>query len=102
MATFTIKDLSFTYPEREQPAISDINFKVEYGEFVVVCGQTGCGKSTLLRNLKSVLTPHGQRKGEILFYGRPIETISDREQASRIGYVLQNPDNQIVTDKVWH
>ena len=102
MATFTIKDLSFTYPEREQPAISDINFKVEYGEFVVVCGQTGCGKSTLLRNLKTALTPHGKRKGEIYFYGRPIETISDREQASRIGYVLQNPDNQIVTDKVWH
>lgn len=102
MATFAIKDLSFTYPEREQPALSNVSFKVEYGEFVVVCGQTGCGKSTLLRNLKTVLAPHGKREGEILFYDRPIETISDREQASRIGYVLQNPDNQIVTDKVWH
>ena len=102
MATFAIKDLSFTYPEREQPALSNISFKVEYGEFVVVCGQTGCGKSTLLRSLKTVLAPHGKREGEILFYDRPIETISDREQASRIGYVLQNPDNQIVTDKVWH
>jgi energy-coupling factor transport system ATP-binding protein len=69
---------------------------------VVVCGQTGCGKSTLLRNLKSILAPHGKREGEILFYDRPIESISHREQASRIGYVLQNPDNQIVTDKVWH
>ncbi|MFA7661097.1 MAG: ABC transporter ATP-binding protein, partial [Anaerovoracaceae bacterium] len=102
MATFAIKDLSFTYPEREQPALSNISFEVGYGEFVVVCGQTGCGKSTLLRNLKTVLAPHGKREGEILFYGRPMETISDREQASRIGYVLQNPDNQIVTDKVWH
>ncbi|GAB1477296.1 hypothetical protein MASR2M70_21340 [Bacillota bacterium] len=102
MATFTIKDLSFTYPERELPALSNISFKVEYGEFVVVCGQTGCGKSTLLRNLKTVLAPHGKREGEILFYDRPIETIENREQASRIGYVLQNPDNQIVTDKVWH
>jgi energy-coupling factor transport system ATP-binding protein len=102
VATFTVKDLSFTYPGREDPAISHISFKVEYGEFVIVCGQTGCGKSTLLRNLKTALTPHGKRKGEIYFYGRPIETISDREQASRIGYVLQNPDNQIVTDKVWH
>jgi energy-coupling factor transporter ATP-binding protein EcfA2 len=102
VATFTVKDLSFTYPGREEPAISHISFKVEYGEFVVVCGQTGCGKSTLLRNLKTVLTPHGKRNGEVYFYGRPIETISDREQASRIGYVLQNPDNQIVTDKVWH
>jgi len=76
--------------------------RIEYGEFVVVCGQTGCGKSTLLRNLKSILAPHGKREGEILFYDRPIESISHREQASRIGYVLQNPDNQIVTDKVWH
>ncbi len=102
MSTFTIKDLSFTYPGREQPALSNIGFEVEYGEFIVVCGQTGCGKSTLLRNLKTMLAPHGKREGEILFYGRPIETISHREQASRIGYVLQNPDNQIVTDKVWH
>ena len=102
METFKIKDLSFTYPGRDRPALTHINLKIEYGEFVVVCGQTGCGKSTLLRNLKSILAPHGKREGEILFYDRPIESISHREQASRIGYVLQNPDNQIVTDKVWH
>ncbi len=102
METFTIKNLNFIYPGRTQPALSNINLKVEYGEFIVVCGQTGCGKSTLLRNLKTQLAPHGERTGEILFYGRPIETIGDRELASRIGYVLQNPDSQIVTDKVWH
>ncbi|HPO05194.1 MAG TPA: energy-coupling factor transporter ATPase [Bacillota bacterium] len=102
METFKIKDLSFTYPGRDRPALTHINLRIEYGEFVVVCGQTGCGKSTLLRNLKSILAPHGKREGEILFYDRPIESISHREQASRIGYVLQNPDNQIVTDKVWH
>jgi len=102
LETFKIKDLSFTYPGRDRPALTHINLRIEYGEFVVVCGQTGCGKSTLLRNLKSILAPHGKREGEILFYDRPIESISHREQASRIGYVLQNPDNQIVTDKVWH
>lgn len=57
---------------------------------------------TLLTHLKTPLTPHGKRKGEILFQGVPIGEMSNREQSQRIGYVLQNPDNQIVTDKVWH
>lgn len=102
MATFTVENLTFTYPERESPAIQDLNFQVDYGEFVLVFGQTGCGKSTLLRNLKSVLAPYGQRQGKILFYGKPLEEVPEGDQAKRIGYVLQNPDNQIVTDKVWH
>lgn len=102
MATFAVQDLSFTYPNRQDPALSHLSLSVEYGEFVLICGQTGCGKSTLLRNLKTVLTPYGKKEGEIMFYGRPIGMVEQREQASRIGYVLQDPDNQIVTDKVWH
>ncbi|MDD4646560.1 MAG: energy-coupling factor transporter ATPase [Bacteroidales bacterium] len=102
LATFTIKNLSFTYPQRKHPALSHISLTVEYGELIVVCGQTGCGKSTLLRNLKTALTPHGKKEGTISFYNRPLESIEFREQASRIGFVMQNPDNQIVTDKVWH
>lgn len=102
MATFTVKNLSFYYPQKEQPALYNINMEVKFGEFLVICGQTGCGKSTLLRNLKSALAPHGRITGEVLFYGRPLKSVDLKEQASRIGYVLQNPDNQIVTDKVWH
>ena len=102
MAAFTIKDLSFTYPTKELPALAGVSLSIEYGEFVLICGQTGCGKSTLLRNLKTVLTPHGKAEGEILFYGRPLASVDFREQSSRIGYVLQNPDSQLVTDKVWH
>lgn len=102
MATFEIKSLSFTYPQKTEPALSGVDLTVEYGEFIVLCGQTGCGKSTLLRNLKTVLTPFGKTEGEVRFYGKPLSEISQREQASRIGYVLQDPDNQLVTDKVWH
>lgn len=97
-----IKNLIFSYPNSEKKALDDINLTVNQGEFVTICGKSGCGKSTLLRHLKPILTPHGKTSGEIYFYGKSIYDLSDREQAENIGFVMQNPDNQIVTDKVWH
>lgn len=97
-----IKNLIFSYPNSEKTALNDINLTINQGEFVTVCGKSGCGKSTLLRHLKPILTPHGKTSGEIYFYGKSIYDLSDREQAENIGFVMQNPDNQIVTDKVWH
>lgn len=102
METYRIKDLSFTYPLGHKETLSHISLTISSGEFVTVCGKSGCGKTTLLRHLKTVLTPHGKRIGEIYFQGQPIEKTDQRTQASQIGYVLQSPDNQIVTDKVWH
>ena len=97
-----IKNLIFSYPNSKKTALNNINLTVNQGEFVTVCGKSGCGKSTLLRHLKPILTPHGKTSGEIYFYGKSIYDLSDREQAENIGFVMQNPDNQIVTDKVWH
>ncbi|OAB43915.1 ABC transporter ATP-binding protein [Paenibacillus antarcticus] len=102
MEIYTIKDVSFTFPEKEQDTLSHISLSIKSGEFVTICGKSGCGKSTLLRQLKTILTPHGKRTGEIYYGGQPIEGLDQRTQASEIGFVLQNPDNQIVTDKVWH
>ena len=102
MAEVEIRDLMFTYPEMENPALCSINLEINDGDFVVLCGKSGCGKSTLLRHFKTVLTPHGTRTGEILFKGRALSEVDIRTQSSEIGFVLQNPDNQIVTDKVWH
>ena len=97
-----IQDLTFSYPGAELPALENISLHIPQGAYVAVCGKSGSGKTTLLRHLKSVLTPHGQRSGTILFGNTPLEQIPLLQQASRIGYVMQNPQEQIVTDKVWH
>ena len=102
MALFEIKNLSFTYPNQTTAALADINLSIEQGDFVAVCGKSGCGKSTLIRHFKGDMTPYGTRTGEILYMGKPLEQVNLRTQAADIGYVTQNPDNQIVTDKVWH
>ena len=102
MAAFEIRDLTFYYPEQGRETLQNVSFTVEPGQFVTICGPSGCGKSTLLRQLKTVLAPHGVRTGEILFAGRELDGIDQREQSARIGFVQQSPENQIVTDKVWH
>ena len=102
MAHFEIKDLTFSYPGSAVATLSGVNLSVEKGEYVVLCGASGSGKTTLLRHLKSVLTPYGQRSGNIFFDGKPLDAVSQLEQAAKIGFVMQDPDDQIVTDKVWH
>ena len=102
MALFTIEHLTFSYPQQTARAIDDLTLTIPEGAFMVLCGPSGCGKSTLLRQLKPALAPHGARTGRILFRGTPLEQVDQRTQAARIGFVQQSPENQIVTDKVWH
>ena len=102
MQTFTITDLSFTYPTESVPALQNVSLSIEAGSFTVLCGRSGCGKSTLLRQLKPILQPHGTQTGTILFEGKSLSSLSQRTQSARIGFVLQNLDAQLVTDKVWH
>ena len=102
MALFQLRDLTFTYPGGARPALDHVTLDVKEGEFLTLCGPSGCGKTTLLRQLKPALAPHGTRTGDILFRGRPLSELSPREQAAHIGFVLQSPEEQLVTDKVWH
>ena len=102
MAHFAIEQLTFAYPGADRRALDGVSLEIEQGSYVVICGKSGCGKTTLLRHLKSALTPHGERAGRVLFEGVPLEEVSQRDQSAKIGFVMQNPDAQIVTDKVWH
>lgn len=102
MASIQIRNLTFTYPLADHPALKQVNLTVSQSEFIVVCGKSGCGKSTLLRQLKKNLTPFGDREGEVLYRGTEVSELPDRLSTTDIGFVQQNPDNQLVTDKVWH
>ena len=102
MNILEVKDFSFASPDQRKEALVHANMKIEVGTLYVVCGRSGCGKSTLLRQMKSVLAPHGASTGSILFKGKSLKHVDHRTQSSEIGFVMQNPDNQIVTDKVWH
>ena len=132
MALVTVKNLSFTYPNTERKALSAIDLSVERGEFITMMGATGSGKSTFLRLLKPELRQNGELEGEIRYkVGRetsvsrsidtipqsakltapfpkgslddiPLQEIGLRKSAEKIGFVAQDPEEQIVTDKVWH
>ncbi|WP_370838162.1 ABC transporter ATP-binding protein [Intestinibacter bartlettii] len=102
MEILRVDGLKFSYPNQLKKALNNINFSIDEGDFVLICGESGCGKSTLLRHLKPELSPHGQVSGDIYYYSQKINDYTSKQIASEIGYVLQNPDSQIVTDKVWH
>jgi energy-coupling factor transport system ATP-binding protein len=102
MEIIQVKNLSFTYPGCTDKVIDNVSFSIDSGEFVVICGETGCGKTTLLKMLKRELTPFGQSEGEISYNGISLEKLEDRTASCEIGFVMQKPENQIVTDKVWH
>ncbi len=97
-----ICDFCFAYPDSSKRVLDHTKLKIKEGTLNIICGRSGCGKSTLLRHLKTALAPYGKTKGEILYKGKSLAETDHRTQSQEIGFVMQNPDNQIVTDKVWH
>lgn len=102
MELFAVEDLSFTYAGSDNVTLDHVNLSVEEGECLLLCGRSGCGKTTLLRQLKTVLAPQGHRSGRVIYDGMGLDQVSMRRQTQQIGFVLQDPADQIVTDRVWH
>lgn len=102
MEILKVENLSFTYPLCSEPTVRSVSFSVEKGEFIVLCGATGSGKSTLLHTLKRELMPNGELTGKIIFEGAELSSLEPKRSAAEIGFVMQSPQHQIVTDKVWH
>lgn len=102
MALLQYDSISFAWPEADRRALDNVSLTIKEGAYTVLCGPSGCGKTTLLRQAKRELTPAGAREGTVYYRGRSIHDLTAEESASSIGFVQQNPDNQIVTDYVWH
>lgn len=102
MALVRIDGINFTYAGAKKSALINASLEINEGEYVLLTGASGCGKTTLIRQIKPELTPAGARQGSIAYDGTAIEKLDTRRAAAEIGFVQQNPDNQIVTDYVWH
>lgn len=93
----TIDKLNFKYPGAPHRAIADFDLEVEEGEVVILAGPSGCGKSTLLRAVNGLI-PHmytGEYSGDVLVEGAPVKDESMRNLAQKVGFLFQNPENQI-------
>jgi len=102
MALIEYKDLCFRYALSNHQALKNINLTIAQGEIVLVTGASGCGKTTLLSMINKTIMPYGETQGSVTYQGQDIKNVSAKALASQIGYVGQSPQDQIVTDKVWH
>ena len=94
-------DVTFRYPGSHGDVLSCVSMAVPAGAFALLVGGTGSGKSTLLSLAKPQIAPAGDRAGQVRVFGRPVDDL-DGAAACEVGYVFQDPDNQIVCDSVWH
>ena len=94
-------DVTFRYPGSHGDVLSGVSMAVPAGAFALLVGSTGSGKSTLLLLAKPQIAPVGDRAGQVRVFGRPVDDL-DGAAACEVGYVFQDPDNQIVCDSVWH
>ncbi len=93
----SIRNLSHVY-ENGKKALNDINLDIKRGEFVAIIGQNGAGKTTLAKHLNQILMP---TTGSVSLEGEDIHNKNSIELTKMIGYVFQDPDNQIFSNTVY-
>lgn len=102
MAAVKTENLTFSYPQGSKKALKNVNLDVHDGEFLLIFGPSGCGKSTLLKHFFPGMEPYGERSGMVYLDGKNLYDADRREICERIGFVGQNVDAQVITDRVWH
>ena len=92
-----VKGFTFYYSGSTKPALTDVDLDIDEGEIVIIAGPSGCGKSTLLRSINGLI-PHmysGTYLGEVYVNNLKVSEHTISEIAKHVGYVFQNPENQI-------
>jgi len=98
MSFITVKNLSFKYPSGTENVLNDISLKVEKGEKLAIIGQNGAGKTTFVKMLNGLLKAE---KGEVIVDGWNTKDFSVAKMSKKVGYVFQNPMDQIFHNNVF-
>ncbi|MCX8181330.1 MAG: energy-coupling factor ABC transporter ATP-binding protein [Thermofilaceae archaeon] len=102
MAAIEVRDLSFTYAGKSEPALRNVNLRIEWGETVLLAGRSGSGKSTLIKAINGLI-PHryeGEYKGEVLVGGLRVSEAKLSQISRRVGTVMQEVSKQVVLPTV--
>jgi len=99
-AVIEVKNLSVSYGDYN--VLNDFSLSVKQGEAVLIRGASGCGKSTLLHTICGLIpgTIEAEVSGEVLIFGKAVQSLSVAERASALGIVFQNPETQLFCDSV--
>ncbi|HCX02946.1 MAG TPA: ABC transporter [Clostridiales bacterium] len=98
MAQIKIKNLTYTYPDKKEKSLRNINLQILPGEFVLIVGGSGSGKSSLIRSIASLAPDFygGKQEGDIFINNKNLKTTNRRELVQTLGIVFQNPESQLV------
>ncbi|WP_237417516.1 energy-coupling factor ABC transporter ATP-binding protein [Halobacillus litoralis] len=92
-----VKNLTFEYPDTEEPVLKNINFSIDYGEILGIVGPTGAGKSTLAMCVNGLVPQviQGEIEGEITVKGMNVHESNVAAMSEHVGFVFQEPENQL-------
>ena len=93
----SVEDLTYIYQPGNVKAVKNIHFEIHRGEFVALIGQNGSGKTTTLKNMLGLLRP---TSGRVVVAGMDTREVAVADLAQRVGFVLQNPDQQLFAETV--